>query len=193
MGSSLFGVLSVVLYLPITIDRSAHVIPSDHQPVFVQAGTRLLEYYSMNDKVVSALSRAFFDTKMVTARMILALSEFLWGVLLLWPGETFGRPTYHLMADVMSEIHWGVLFLATAALQMSIVIGEDYYRPMARYFAGYNAILWCFVVGSMLLSVYPPPAAISAEIVMAGTATWIWFRPILLCKWIIHVRRTKQV
>lgn len=41
------------------------------------------------------------------------------------------------------------------------------------YFAAYNALLWVFVVGSMLLSVYPPPAAISAEIVMTCAATWM--------------------
>lgn len=147
----------------------------------------------MSDRVISALSRAFFDTQMVTARLILALSEFLWATLLLWPGETFGRPTYHYMAVVMPETQWGIIFFTTAILQMSIIVGEDFHRPFARYFAGYNTVLWVFVVGSMMCSVYPPPAAVSAEIVMAGASFWIWFRPILLCKWIRHVRRTIQM
>lgn len=147
----------------------------------------------MNDKIVSALSRAFFDTQMVTARLVLALSEFLWALLLLWPGDTFGRPTYHNMAIVMPEVCWGFTFLVTGFVQMSIIVSENFHSATARTFAAYNALLWVFVVGSMLLSVYPPPAAISAEIVMACAATWIWFRPILLCKWIIHARRTVQM
>jgi hypothetical protein len=144
----------------------------------------------MNKRIVSSLSRALFDTQMVTARLVLALSEFLWALLLLWPGDTFGRPTYHYMAAVMIEEYWGFVFLFTGIVQMTIIVGEDFHTPVARYFAAYNALLWVFVVGSMLMSVYPPPAAISAEIVMSATATWIWFRPILLCKWITHARRT---
>lgn len=147
----------------------------------------------MNKRIVSSLSRALFDTKMVTARIMLALSEFLWGALLLWPGDTFGRPTYHYMSTVMPEVCWGMVFFATGFVQMAIVVSEEFHSPIARYFAAYNAVLWVYIVGSMLCSVYPPPAAISAEIVMAAAAAWIWFRPILLCKWITNARRTVQM
>ena len=147
----------------------------------------------MPEQMISALSRAFFDTKMVTSRLILAASEFMWGALLLWPGDTFGRPTYALMAEVMPEECWGFVFLMTSAMQVTIIVREDFYSREARYFAFYNAWLWVWVVYSMLRSVTPPPAAISGEIVLAFAASWIWFRPFLMCKWILNARATIKV
>ena len=147
----------------------------------------------MSDRIVPALSRSLFDTQMVTSRILLAMAECIWGVLLLWPGETFGRPTYSMMADVMPEDCWGLLFLATSLMQMRIVASEQFYCREARYFAFYNMLLWAFVVYSMLKSVYPPPAAISGEIALAMAAWWIWFRPFLLCKWILNARAAVKV
>ena len=116
------------------------------------------------------LAKAMFDDKMVNTRIVLALSEFLWAVLLLWPGDTFTRPTYAHMALVISEEAWGVVFAMSAAMQLTIVLQGDFHSRFARYFAAWNAVLWVYVVASMLLSVYPPPAAISGEIVLAGFA-----------------------
>lgn len=134
------------------------------------------------EKYWNAISHAIFDTDMTAIRICLALSEFLWAVMLLWAGDTFGRPTYTIMAHIMIEEAWALLFLVSAVAQISIVAQEDYHSRFARYFAGYNALLWDFVVVSMLMSVYPPPAAISAEISMAIFATWIWIRPYILAE-----------
>jgi hypothetical protein len=126
------------------------------------------------------LSKVLFDSDLILTRLLLALSEFFWAVLLLWPGPTFGRPTYTVMSKVMSEEMWGAVFLASALTQFVIVFTEKYHSVFARVFAAWNAFLWMFVVISMMASVYPPPAAISAEIVMALSAVWLWIRPYLL-------------
>ena len=133
------------------------------------------------------LAKAMFDDKMVNTRIVLALSEFLWSVLLLWPGDTFSRPTYAHMALVMSEEAWGVVFALSAAMQITIVLQGDFHSRFARYFAAWNAVLWVYVVASMLLSVYPPPAAISGEIVLAGFAFWIWLRPYVIVGWLRRI------
>jgi hypothetical protein len=142
----------------------------------------------MNQKVTSALSRALFDSDLVASRLTLAIAEFIWGVLLFWPGETFARPTYLGMAHVMHEEAWALVFLVSAATQFSIVIQAEYHCWLARYFAAWNAVLWAYCVVSMLLSVYPPPAAISGEVALAIMATWIWVRPFILLKGIEHAR-----
>lgn len=147
----------------------------------------------MSDKMISALSRALWDTNMVTSRLLLSAAEFIWAVLLLWPGDTFGRPTYSIMATVMPEECWGFVFLATSVMQISIVLKEEFHSREARYFAAFNMSLWVFVVVAMLASVYPPPAAISGEIALAGAAFWIWFRPFLICKWILNARAAVQM
>ena len=141
-----------------------------------------------NDRVVSAMKRVLFEEEFAGTRLILALSELMWATLLLWPGDTFGRPTYNHMSQVMSEEAWGLVFLLSGVTQFTIVLREDFYCAMARYFAAWNAALWVYIVTSMLMSVYPPPAAVSAEIVMAFAAFWIWLKPIIVYKGIMYAR-----
>lgn len=143
----------------------------------------------MNKKYVSAISRAMFDTNLVATRFSLAIAEFLWAILLFWPGHTFDRPTYMIMSHVMPEHVWAFVFLLTGCLQLLIVMRECFHTLFSRLFATWNALLWGFVVMSMLLSVYPPPAAISGEIALALGAIWIWVRPFILFNGIVYARR----
>ena len=134
------------------------------------------------EQYLHSIGYALLETEMVATRLVLALSSAVWSLLLWWPGETFGRPTYNGMSHVMDEEGWAFLFLVDAVMQITIVLQQDFHSRFARYFAGFNAALWGFVVASMLLSVYPPPAAISAELVMAVCAAWIWIRPFILAQ-----------
>ena len=109
-------------------------------------------------------------------RFLLGLAEFAWALALLWPGPTFGRPTYHGMQAVMPENVWGVLFLLTAIIQWRFLFTCEYHSKRAIVFAAYNSALWLFCVISMYLSVYPPPAAISGELALAMGACWIFVR-----------------
>lgn len=131
-------------------------------------------------KVLNSLSRLLWDTDLIGTRFLLALAELLWAVMLIWVGDTFLRPTYSHMAMVMVEEAWAMIFIASSITQATIILQDDFHSRFARYFAGWNAGLWCFVVVSMLLSVYPPPAAIAGEIALAVGACWIWVRPYLL-------------
>lgn len=133
-------------------------------------------------KLITSLSRLLWDTDLVATRFLLAIAEFLWAIMLLWPGDTFGRPTYSHMAVVMSEDAWALTFLLSAITQATIVLTGDFHTRFARYFAGWNAGLWGCVIVSMLLSVYPPPAAIAGEIALACGAVWIWVRPYILAE-----------
>jgi len=133
-------------------------------------------------RLLQSTSRLLWDSDMVATRFILAYAELLWAIMLIWPGPTFGRPTYTEMATVMREEAWALVFLLSAITQVSIVLMEDFHSRFARYFAAWNAALWVFVVGSMLLSVYPPPAAIAGEIALAFSAFWIWLRPYILAE-----------
>lgn len=127
-----------------------------------------------------ACSRALWDSDLIASRLTLFLAELLWALMLLWPGDTFDRPTYNLMAVVASEGTWAALFLTSATLQMYIILSENFRSAFAHCFAGWNAMLWVFVVASMIGSVYPPPAAIGGEISLAVLAVWIFIRPYFL-------------
>lgn len=111
-----------------------------------------------------------------SARFLLALAETIWAVTLLWPGDTFSRPTYDQMAALMSEEAWAVVFLLTAACQWAILLCGRYHIKPAVLFSGWNMLLWWYVTTSMYLSVYPPPAAISGELALAIGATWVYLK-----------------
>lgn len=144
------------------------------------------------DKVLDSLTHTLWNTNMVMTRLILGIAEFFWFLLLMWPGETFSRPTYAHMANAMSEEAWALVFFLSSVTQITIVIRRDFYNALARYFAAWNMVLWVYVVGSMLLSVYPPPAAISAEITLALASIWIWVRPYLLLRGIERAHESRS-
>lgn len=113
---------------------------------------------------------------MHSARFTLALAETIWGITLLWPGDTFDRPTYSLMSLVASENVWGLVFLATALIQWGVLFSGKYHDRFAVAFAAWNASLWWFTITSMYMSIYPPPAAISGELALSLAATWVFIR-----------------
>lgn len=137
----------------------------------------------MSSHACRRLGEAIFDSDLIATRVILAIAEAFWALMLWWPGETFGRPTYTLMSQVMPEDVWAIVFTVTACMQAHIVISAKYRGALARWFALWNATLWMFIIASMLMSVYPPPAAIAGEIALMLGAVWVWIRPMVLAHW----------
>jgi hypothetical protein len=131
-------------------------------------------------KALRGISRAFFDSDLVATRMTLALAEFAWCIMLLWPGDTFERPTYFGMADIAGELWWAVVFGVSAIIQLSIVVFWLCNTRLAHWFGAWNGLLWLVTIAAMLDSVYPPPAAIGGEIALTMAAIWIGIRPMLL-------------
>lgn len=125
---------------------------------------------------VSRAIRILFYSDLHATRVLLGIAELVWAITLLMPGDTFGRPTYSVMSQIMKEEAWAMIFLWSAITQFSIVMRMDYHSRFSTYFAGWNSILWWYVVTSMYLSVSPPPAAISGELALAIGAAWVWCR-----------------
>lgn len=135
---------------------------------------------NIRQKFLDSISYALWDSELISSRIILAMGELFWAIMLFWNGDTFSRPTYSHMAEMMSENWWALVFLISGILQIIIVISNNLHSTYARYFAFWNMILWGYTVVSMLLSVYPPPAAIGGEIAIAISSAWIWIRPHIL-------------
>jgi len=138
------------------------------------------------NKYIASLSRALWDSDLIATRITLFFGEMLWAIMLLWNGDTFSRPTYAHMAVIMNEELWAIIFAVSAITQLTIVLMDDMHSKFARYFAGWNAVLWVYVAWSMLASVYPPPAAIGGEIALALGALWVWIRPYILAEGYKH-------
>ena len=130
--------------------------------------------------LIEGCSSALFESDLIATRLSLAVAELLWAVMLLWPGNTFDRPTYFWMSQFGSETLWALVFLVSGLYQGYIVAAQKVRSRQAEVFAYFNAFIWVFTVGCMLASVYPPPAAIGGEISLAVAAFWIAIRPVLL-------------
>lgn len=130
----------------------------------------------MKGRISSRLAQIMFYSDLQAIRWSLGFAEFLWAVTLLWPGQTFGRPTYTVMGLVMSEEAWGLVFALSSVTQFAILFHGRYHERFPVMFAAWNCVLWVYVVISMYLSVTPPPAAISGEAALACAAFWVWIR-----------------
>lgn len=129
--------------------------------------------YSIGRKLL----RLAFFSDLHGMRFTLSLSEFLWGITLLAPGDTFSRPTYLVMSRICPiEELWGMVWLLTSLIQFYILITGEYHTKFAVAFAGFNSIFWWVVTISMYLSVSPIPAAISGEAALSVAAAFIFIR-----------------
>lgn len=140
----------------------------------------------MIHKLITQLSIILFESDLIMTRITLGFSELLWFILLIWQGDTFNRPTYHNMSLLFSENTWALIFLVSAFCQFKIALKQEFHTSFSHIFAAWNASLWIYIVGSMLLSVYPPPAAIAGEIALAFSALLIWMRPYLITQGLIY-------
>ena len=128
-------------------------------------------------KICNRYLRLAFYSDTHVVRFLLALSELIWGITLLAPGDTFGRPTYAVMSHILpSEELWGFIWIFTAITQFYILTTGCYHDRASVIFAGFNAMLWWFVVIAMYCSVWPIPAAISGEFALAVGASWVYVR-----------------
>ena len=131
----------------------------------------------VSSKIYQMLYKISILSDLHGTRFILAISELIWGITLWMPGQTFGRPTYNVMAHfIPDENIWGAIWIISGLIQIYIIYKSDYHSRLAVLFAGFNSLLWWFVTISMYLSVSPPPAAISGETGLALAAMWVWIR-----------------
>lgn len=108
----------------------------------------------------------FSPSPLELAQLCTVWAGYLWTVMLLWPGETMSRPTYRIMAELTNDYGWAVIFFTVSSIQafrLAFCLSAGRWNNLIHLL--YPAI-WTFTTASMLLSVYPPPAAISGEIVI---------------------------
>ena len=109
---------------------------------------------------------------MLAVRFCLSVAAILWAVMLFWPGETFDRPTYFVMRQFAPEPVWATLFLAQGVVMIAYLLYDCTNRVVLCVDSVLGCGLWTCCTIAMIISVFPPPAAISAEIAMALASWW---------------------
>ena len=122
------------------------------------------------------LRHLMFAIDMEGTRFTLALAACLWSIMLFWSGDTFDRPTYTVMASIADELTWAALFGLQGICAFYSLLTEKKTRFLFNFDAVLGCLLWSGSCVAMLMSVYPPPAAISAEIAAAFASWWVLVR-----------------
>ena len=128
------------------------------------------------DTLKERLRHLMFDIDMEGTRFTLALAACLWSIMLFWSGDTFDRPTYIVMASIANELTWATLFGLQGICAFYSLLAEKKNRFLFNFDAVLGCLLWSGSCVAMLMSVYPPPAAISAEIAAAFASWWVLVR-----------------
>jgi len=131
---------------------------------------------NLRNNLHNRLSFLLWKTDLVGTRFFLSLGAIMWGVLLLWEGDTFSRPTYSLMGSFASETTWGILFLVQGVVAGIGLLWDKGDKTLFFLDALLGCILWTVSCLAMLWAVSPPPAAISSEISAAFAAWWVLVR-----------------
>lgn len=118
----------------------------------------------------------FLYSDLSGTRLTLAMAEIIWAIALFWPGDTFERPAYEVMAAIASERTWATVFLISGCIQFFTLFRRRYHCYPSVCFALANATLWWTAVLSMYMAVSPPPAAVSGELALAFAASWVFIR-----------------
>ena len=122
------------------------------------------------------LRHLMFNIDMEGTRFTLSFAAIIWSIMLFWAGDTFSRPTYTYMAAIADELTWATLFGLQGVFAMYSLLSEKKNRFLLSADALLGCLLWSSSCVAMLASVYPPPAAISAEIAAAFASWWVLVR-----------------
>ena len=125
------------------------------------------------------------DTTPATVASI--LSSFLWALCLAFPGTLIGppgvgRPTYKYMYEVADETTWTFIFVSIFVLQIwrlfcqSAVSNRSLVYFLEVGIKGWAAMVWSFIALACMIAQYPPAAAMSDAIVIAGLCWWDFLR-----------------
>ena len=133
------------------------------------------------EKFISQLSKILFDMSLDPLRLVLGIAEFIWALNLLLPLNAFQREEYTVMASLAPDYVWGLVFLLSSILQMTITMTNTSHLVRAKIFYFYNFLLWGFAVFSVFFAINPPPVALSGDLVLVAAAGWSFIRPILVC------------
>lgn len=146
--------------------------------------------------------------RMQMTRLIIAVSSITWGVGLLEPVILFtpARTTYSVMAAIMPENAWGMLFMISGVAGLwSLLLGNRNKTSLVLD-SLLGALLWssstlaCFaahwphnIVGWFnQLAAYPAPVAMSGEVWLSVAAWWHFVRHVADAGLPNHTRRDDQ-
>ena len=136
-----------------------------------------IEHIPFKDK----LYHLFNESDLIATRFMLALSSLLWGILLLWPGDTFDRSAFSVVKYVMPEEYWGLLYLITGLSALYSLFHGNVKKCLIFTDGLLGSFIWSSMavgmfLGSLKSDVSSVPAGTAPIIIFALAAWWILIR-----------------
>jgi hypothetical protein len=148
--------------------------------------------------ILTRFKYLLWRSDMEATRFTLGIAALMWAVFLGWPGDLFptvdevtagrGRMTYAIMAQIMDEDYWALLWGVQGVLMLwSLLYGHRNCWLMV-FDAVLGVLLWSICVGSSFLvywpkadfltavMIYKPPAAMAGEVGMIAASWWVLIR-----------------
>lgn len=134
-----------------------------------------------------SLSGILIDSPLLATRLWLSAGALFWSIMLFWPSDLFSsRSTYFLMSKVAPESVWATAFLVQSVWAFYTLRTGTRNMVSLTMDAMLGCILWtsttllCFAslwpsqYPSFLeqLFNYPPPAAMSGEVILSFASWW---------------------
>jgi len=120
--------------------------------------------------------RIFWKEKTDSVQVFIAMSSFLWATLLLWPGNSFVNPAYHVMAHFGPEEVWAFLFLIQGIAAATRVLLQCSCMGLLISDLVLGCILWTGASLSVLISVDPLSSGIASALISAWFSWWLLLR-----------------
>ena len=124
------------------------------------------------------------STDLIAVRLTLGVGSLLFGIMLMWAGDTFNRPMFSVVKDIMPELSWAWLFIVNGISTIySLFCGLK--LRMCFYFGGVlGSILWTMMSLGMLFSsmwhntaaLTSMPAASAPALALMLASWWVLYR-----------------
>ena len=121
---------------------------------------------------------------LLAVRLTMGTASLLFGVMLLWAGDSFTRPAFAVVKTIMPELSWGWLFVVNGISTIySLFCGLR--LRMCFYFGGVlGSILWTMMSIGMLFSAtlshedlaFAMPAASAPALAFMFASWWVLYR-----------------
>jgi len=132
------------------------------------------------DTIGGKLCHLINYAELVSVRFMAVFGSLLWGTFLLIPGDSFSRPMFSVIINVMPEEIWGTLFI----IQGMAALYTLFYGYNKKILLVIDSVLGCFLwtcitIGMLLSTInytgdFSPPAA--ASIIFMLSSWWLLYR-----------------
>ncbi len=148
--------------------------------------------------IKNRLRHLLWCSDLEATRFTLALAAMFWAVLLAWSGDLFpspdqiesgtGRLTYAIMAQVMPERAWALLWGVQGIIMFWSLMTGVRSKALMIFDAVLGVSLWMFCVLSAFIvywpkadvitafMIYRPPAAMAGELAAIAASWWVLIR-----------------